>query len=148
MAEDLAGAFGDLDPLLAASQEELEAIDGVGPIIAESVARFFADDRNRGEVDRLRELGLRWEKQAPREKSTEEGPLTGKTFVLTGTLDGMTRSDAKKRIEAQGGKVTGSVSKKTSYLVAGAEPGSKLTKAEELEVEVLDQAGLVALLGD
>jgi DNA ligase (NAD+) len=148
VAEDLARAFGDLDPLLEASQEELEAIDGIGPIIAESVARFFSDERNRGEVDRLRELGLAWEKQAPRARSTEEGPLSGKTFVLTGTLDGMTRSEAKQRIEARGGKVTGTVSKKTSYLVAGAEPGSKLEKAEELEVEVLDQAGLLALLGD
>jgi DNA ligase (NAD+) len=148
VAEDLAGAFGDLDPLLAASREELEAIDGVGPIIAESVALFFADARNRGEVDRLRELGLAWKKQAPRAKTSEEGPLAGKTFVLTGTLEGLTRSEAKRQIEARGGKVTGTVSKKTSYLVAGTEPGSKLKKAEEFEVEVLDRAGLRALLGD
>ena len=148
VAELLARRFGDLDPLLEADREELEAIDGIGPTIAESVARFFADERNRAEVDRLRELGLRWKVQAPIiEAAPEDGPLSGKTFVLTGTLEGMTRDEAKRRIEAQGGKVTGSVSKKTSYVVAGADAGSKLAKARDLEVEVLDQAGLEGLLG-
>lgn len=146
VAADLAGAFGDLAPLLDATQEELEAIDGIGPIIAESTARFFADPRNRAEVERLCKLGLHWEKRAPQSKATEDGPLSGQTFVLTGTLPDMTRSDAKERIQALGGKVTGSVSKKTNYLVAGTEPGSKLAKAESLEVTVLDQAGLLALL--
>ncbi|MEM7410399.1 MAG: NAD-dependent DNA ligase LigA [Myxococcota bacterium] len=145
VGEILAAHFGDLDPLLAASGEELEAVEGVGPIIAESVVAFFADARNHAEVKALRELGMRWPKNAPA-PVRGEGPLQGRTFVLTGTLDGMTRSDAKAQIEAQGGKVTGSVSKKTSYVVAGAEPGSKLEKARKLEVEVLDQAGLETLL--
>jgi DNA ligase (NAD+) len=144
----LARRFGDLDPLLAASQEELVAVPGIGDTIAESIVRFFADERNRAEVSRLRELGLRWKKSAPAPATPEEGPLSGRTFVLTGTLEGMTRDEAKGRIEALGGKVTGSVSKKTSYVVAGDEPGSKLAKARELEVPVIDQAGLEELLGD
>ena len=145
VAELLAGRFGDLDPLLAASREELEAVEGVGPVIAESLVAFFADPGNRAEIAQLRELGLTWPKSAPAAPPTD-GPLSGKTFVLTGTLDDLTRSEAKARIEARGGKVTGSVSKKTDYLVAGADPGSKLAKARELEVEVLDQSGLEALL--
>jgi DNA ligase (NAD+) len=147
VAELLAAHFGDLDPLLAASREELEAIEGVGPTIAESVARFFADERNAQEVARLRALGLRWQK-TPRSAPRGEGPLAGKTFVVTGTLEGLTRAEAKRRIVERGGKVTGSVSKKTSYLVAGADPGSKLAKARELEVEVLDQQAFEALLTD
>jgi DNA ligase (NAD+) len=148
VAELLASQFGDLDPLLAASQEDLEAIDGVGPTIAESVARFFGDARNREEVERLRALGLRWEAKAPKPAGVTDGPLSGRTFVLTGTLDGMTRDEARRRIESLGGKVTGSVSKKTSYLVAGAEAGSKLAKAEALEVPVLDQAAFESLLAE
>jgi DNA ligase (NAD+) len=145
VAELLARHFGDLDPLLESSQEELESVEGVGPIIAESVARFFADPRNRAEVEALRKLGVTWEKRAPA-PARREGPLTGRTFVLTGTLEGLTRDEAKRRIEGLGGKVTGSVSKKTDYVVAGAEPGSKLERARELGVEVLDRAGLEALL--
>jgi DNA ligase (NAD+) len=145
VAELLAAHFGDLDPLLAASREELEAVEGVGPTIAESVARFFEDERNAQEVCRLRELGLRW-KKTPRATPRDAGPLAGKTFVVTGTLEGLTRSEAKRRIVERGGKVTGSVSKKTSYVVAGADPGSKLAKARELEVEVLDQEAFEALL--
>ncbi len=144
VAELLAAHFGDLDPLLGASQEELEAVPGVGPIIAESVARFFADPRNAGEVKRLRELGVRWPRRAPAARVGDR--LAGKTFVLTGTLAGMTRNEAKARIQQLGGKVTGSVSKKTSYLVAGAEPGSKLAAARELDIEVLDEAALARLL--
>ena len=142
----LAQRFGDLDPLLGADRESLETIDGIGPTIAESVSRFFSDRHNQGEVKRLRKLGLRWKAEAPMAAAPEGGPLAELTFVLTGTLDGMTRDEAKRLIEAKGGKVTGQVSKKTSYLVAGAEAGSKLTKAQALEVEVLDQAGFVKLL--
>jgi len=146
VAELLAAHFGDLDPLMAASREELEAVPGVGPTIAESVASFFADRRNREEVERLRASGMRWEREAPRRRG--EGPLAGKSFVLTGTLTGMPRAEAKSRIEARGGKLSGTVSKKTDYVVAGAEPGSKLDRARELGVEVIDEAGLLALLGE
>jgi DNA ligase (NAD+) len=144
VAELLARRFGDLDPLIAASREDLEAIEGIGPTIAESVERFFATPRNLAEVSRLRELGVRWEKRAPR--LPVEGALSGKTFVLTGGLEGMTRAEAKRRILELGGKVSSSVSKKTTYVVAGSDPGSKLAKATELKVEVIDEAGLRALL--
>jgi DNA ligase (NAD+) len=145
VAELLARHFGDLDPLLDANAEQIESAPGVGPIIAESVAAFFADPRNRAEVKELRELGLAWEASAPA-PPRGEGPLVGKTFVLTGTLEGMTRGEAKQRIEARGGKVTGTVSKRTSYVVAGADPGSKLAAARELGVAVLDQAAFEELL--
>jgi DNA ligase (NAD+) len=146
VADVLAAAFGDLDPLIEASQERLEAVDGVGPILAESVVRFFADERNRAEVERMRELGVRWPKEAPRKSG--EGPLAGKSFVLTGTLPDWSRDEAKVKIEAVGGRVTSAVSKKTDYVVAGESPGSKLRKAEQLEIAVLDQAGLEKLLLD
>jgi DNA ligase (NAD+) len=147
VAQLLADAFGSLDSLLAASEAQLLEVEGIGPTIAESVARFFADARNRGEIDRLRKLRVEPRAQAARARRAEGGPLEGRTFVLTGTLSGMTREEAKQRIEALGGKVTGTVSKKTSYLVAGEAPGSKLDKARELGVTVLDQAGLEDLLG-
>ncbi len=146
VAEQLARHFGDLDVLLDAGTPEIEAVPGIGPTIAESVAAFFSDPRNRSEVKELRELGLSWEKSAPA-PPRGEGPLAGKIFVLTGTLEGMTRGEAKQRIEAQGGKVSGTVSKKTSYVVAGADPGSKLAAARDLDVAVLDQAGFEELLG-
>ncbi len=147
VAELLAARFGDLDPLLEADLETLEAIDGVGPVIAQKLVDFFADERHRHELARLRELGVRWPRSEPRETGAREGPLTGKTFVLTGTLPTLSRAEAGARIEAAGGKVTGSVSKKTSYVVAGEAAGSKLAKAKELEVEILDEAGLLELLG-
>ncbi len=140
VAELLASHFGDLESIMEASSEELEAVEGVGPTIAESVSRFFADQDNRVEVARLRELGVRFP-PVKRVRASQEGPLSGKTFVLTGTLPGLARDQAKARIEAAGGKVTSSVSKKTSYLLAGEEPGSKLRKAQELGIEVLDAAG-------
>ena len=122
----------------------MEAIPGVGPTIAESVTRFFAEPRNVEEVQLLRTRGVRWPVEQPRR--AREGPLAGKSFVLTGTLEGLTRDEAKARIEAAGGRVATSVSKKTDYLVAGSDAGSKLKRAQELEVEVLDQAGLEKLL--
>jgi DNA ligase (NAD+) len=147
IAELLADHYaGDLDALMNAPREEIEAIPGVGPTIAESLVCSFADPRNRREIEELRALGVRWPKGERR--VAREGPLRGKTFVLTGTLPGLSRDEAKRRIEDAGGKVTASVSKKTSYVVAGADPGSKLAKAEELGVAVLDRAGLEALLGD
>jgi DNA ligase (NAD+) len=144
VADLLARHFGDLDPLMAASREDLEAIEGVGPTIAESVVRFFADPRNAAEAKQLRQLGVRWRASKPAPRG--EGPLSGKTFVLTGSLAGMTRSRAKQRIQALGGKVAPSVSKKTDYVVAGADPGSKLDKAKKLEIEILDEPALEKLL--
>jgi DNA ligase (NAD+) len=147
VAELLAAHFGDLESITQATSEELEAVEGIGPTIAESVCRFFADEDNRGEVSRLRELGVRFQ-PVKQVRASQEGPLEGRTFVLTGTLPGLTREEAKTRIEAAGGKVTSSVSKKTSYLVAGEEPGSKLRKAQELGIEILDAAGLEKLLSN
>jgi len=144
VANLVARRFGDLDPILSASREELEAIEGVGPTIAESIDRFFADPRNREELERLRGLGVSWPASAP--AATLDGPLAGKTFVLTGTLEGLPRPLAKQRIEALGGKVVSSVSKKTDYVVAGADPGSKLAKAEKLGVDVLDPAAFAKML--
>ncbi|MDG2333366.1 MAG: NAD-dependent DNA ligase LigA [Myxococcota bacterium] len=144
MAEVLATEFGALEPLIAANAAEIEEIEGVGPAIAESVARFFADPSNVAEVARLRELGLRWPDPAPGEASPD-GALGGQSFVLTGTLSAP-RSAFKARIEAAGGKVVGSLSKKTDFLVAGDKPGGKLKKALDLDVAVLDEAALEALL--
>jgi DNA ligase (NAD+) len=140
----LAEHFGDLDPILAASREELVAIEGVGPTIAESVERFFADPRNAEEVERLRKRGVRWPREAKSRRG--KGPLTGKTFVLTGTLPNLPRAAAKKRITAQGGKVTSAVSKKTDYVVAGEDPGSKLTTAQSLGIDILDAEAFEKLL--
>ena len=145
VAQLLADHFGDLSPLVEASREELEAVPGVGPTIAESVARFFADRHNRAEVERLRSLGVRWPKAARSRART--GPLAGKTLVLTGGLSGMTREEAKERITAAGGRVSSSVSKKTNFVVAGEDPGSKLQRAQELNVKVIDEAELSRLLG-
>jgi len=145
VAELLARHFGVLQAIMEASPEEFEGAPGIGPTIAESVSRFFADQDNRAEVQRLRDLGVRFP-AVKQIRASGEGPLSGKTFVLTGTLPGLAREEAKRRIEAAGGKVTSSVSKKTSYLVAGEEPGGKLLKARELEVEILDAAGLMRLL--
>jgi len=147
VAELLAVHFGDLESIMEATSEELEAVEGIGPTIAESVCRFFADQDHQGEVSRLRELGVRFQ-PVKQVRASQEGPLEGKTFVLTGTLPGLAREEAKRRIEAAGGKLTSSVSKKTSYLVAGVEPGSKLRKAQELGVEILDAAGFEKLLSD
>ncbi len=144
LAELLAGHFGDLEPLEAASEEALARIDGVGPTIAESVARFFGDARNRKEIDRLRRLGVCWDPVAAR-PSAPEGPLSGKSIVLTGTLS-FPRSDAKQRIEAAGGKVVSTVSSKTDFLLAGARAGSKRDKAESLGVAILDEEAFETLL--
>ena len=142
----LAAELGHIDRIAGAPADELVAVEGVGPIIAESVQRFFAADRNREVVEKLRSAGVNLEgpKRGPREAAL---PLAGKTFVLTGTLSGFTRDEAQAAIEAQGGKVSGSVSKKTSYVVAGESPGSKLDKANDLGVPVLDEDGLRELLG-
>ncbi len=143
-AKDLARHFGTLDAIMAASVEQLLEVRDVGPVVAESIHTFFAQPHNREVVQQLRECGVHWEEGAPAEKAPQI--LAGKTVVLTGTLPTMGRDEAKELLEAAGAKVSGAVSKKTSYVVAGAEAGSKLTKAQELGVPVLDEAGMLALL--
>lgn len=143
-AKDLARHFGTLDAIMAASVEQLLEVRDVGPVVAESIHTFFAQPHNREVVQQLRECSVHWEEGAPAEKAPQI--LAGKTVVLTGTLPTMGRDEAKELLEAAGAKVSGSVSKKTSYVVAGAEAGSKLTKAQELGIPVLDEAGMLALL--
>jgi DNA ligase (NAD+) len=143
-AKDLARHFGRLEPLLAASEAELLEVNDVGPVVAESIARFFAEPHNREVIAALRAAGVHWPDAEP--ARVAPGRLAGKTFVLTGTLPALAREDAKALIEAQGGKVAGSVSAKTSYVVAGADPGSKLAKAEALGIAILDEDALRALL--
>jgi DNA ligase (NAD+) len=151
VAELLASHFPDLRRLLEAGPEEIAAIEGIGPVIADSVTRFLQDPSNRQEIDRFLELGLTLARAPGSPSSDDENreqgskPLVGRTFVLTGSLR-VPRHEAKARIEAAGGKVTGSVSRKTDYVVAGEDPGSKVDRARELGVEILDEAGLEALI--
>ena len=144
-AKDLAQHFGDLDPLMNADEEALLQVRDVGPIVARSVRHFFEQPHHREIVERLRAAGVHWpaiERPAPGQVL----PLNGQTLVLTGTLPTWGRDEAKARIEAAGGKVSGSVSRKTHWVVAGDDAGSKLDKARELGVPVIDEAGLQALL--
>ena len=143
-ARDLAKHFGKLDAIMDASVEELLQVKDVGPVVADSIHTFFAQPHNREVVEQLRACGVHWEEGEPAEKAPQI--LAGLTVVLTGTLPTLGRDTAKDMLEAAGAKVSGSVSKKTSYVVAGAEAGSKLAKAEELGVPVLDEAGMLALL--
>jgi len=140
-AELLASEFGSMEAIQNATQEELERVQEVGPKVAASVHEFFSVEKNRELVQRLAELGLKM----TAEKKQKTNQLEGLTFVLTGTFPTLSREEAKEKIEAAGGKVSGSVSKKTSYVVAGEEAGSKLTKAQELNIPVIDEAGLFAL---
>ena len=144
-AQNLARHFGDVQSLAAASQEEIQEVEGIGPERAEAIAEWFADTDNLRLVGELRELGLRLE--AGPEERPVEGPLTGSTYVITGTLEGFSRDEARKALEAMGAKVGDSVSKKTTGVVAGESPGSKLAKAQQLGVEILDEAALQKLLG-
>jgi DNA ligase (NAD+) len=145
-ARDLARHFGSLDALIAADEAELLRVPDVGPVVAAAISRFFAEPHNREVIEQLRAAGVHWTEgpAAPR----AGGALAGKTLVLTGTLPHLTREQARERIEAAGGKVAAAVSKKTDYVVAGAEAGSKLDKARELGVPVIDEARLTQLLED
>ncbi|MGY2486248.1 NAD-dependent DNA ligase LigA [Cupriavidus sp. CP313] len=145
-AKDLAKHFGKLDGLMAADEAALLEVNDVGPVVAQSIAHFFAEPHNVEVIEQLRAAGVHWTESEPVAKAP--APLSGKTFVLTGTLPTMSREDAKELLEAAGAKVAGSVSKKTDYVVAGAEAGSKLDKAEALGVPVLDEAGMLALLAE
>ena len=142
-AQFLAEHFGSLDAIMKANAEELEEVNEVGPRIAESIAEFFSDEHNRQLVNDLRKAGLTLTGQK-KEKGTK---LAGKTFVLTGTLARYSRDEAKKVIEDAGGRVSGSVSKKTDYVIAGDDAGSKLDKARELGVTVIGEEEMEALVG-
>ena len=142
-AQILAEYFGDLDVIANSGVEELQQADEVGPKVAAAIRDFFDEKQNQELVEHLREAGLQFTQEKKRKKP---GTLNGFAFVLTGTLPTLTRDEAKKRIEANGGKVVGSVSRKTNYVVAGEESGSKLDKAKELGIPVLDESGLFAIL--
>jgi DNA ligase (NAD+) len=139
----LADAFGSMDALLTATPEELERVQEVGPRVAAAVHEFFAEERNRELIERLRKAGLTFTAEL-RKRSAK---LEGLTFVITGTLPTLTREEAKERIEAAGGRVSGSVSKKSSYVVAGEEAGLKLDKARDLKVPVIGESELLEMLG-
>ena len=143
-AQSLARHFGSVGKLSGATQEEVEEVDGIGPERAEAIVEWFADADNRALVEELQQLGLRFE--AGPEERPVEGPLTGSTYVVTGTLEGFSRDEARKALEEKGAKVADSVSKKTTGVIAGESPGSKLAKAEQLAVPVLDEAALKKLL--
>lgn len=139
----LARHFGDIGALRRAPADEIQRVPDVGPVVAANVAAYFRDAENASIVDRLLAAGAAWPAPAAATTSAE---LAGKTFVLTGTLEAMTRESAEEAIVERGGKVSGSVSKKTNYVIAGADAGSKLKKARELGIPVLDEAGLMELL--
>jgi len=144
-AASVAAHFGKLKNVISATDEELQGVADVGPVVASRIRSFFDEQHNLDVIDRLQEYGVEWPESEPVEAS-EEGALSGKTFVITGTLPTLTRDEAKEMIQLAGGKVTGSVSAKTDYLVAGEKAGSKLSKAEKLEVPVLDEAELGKLI--
>jgi DNA ligase (NAD+) len=144
-AKGLARHFGKLDAIMEATQEQLLAVPDIGPIVAKSVRTFFDQPHNREVVEQLRACGVTWEEGEPAAVAAPK-LLSGKTFVITGTLPSLSRDEAKELLEAAGAKVSGSVSKKTDYVVAGEEAGSKLAKAQELGVAVIDEAALLALL--
>ena len=145
-ARDLGRHFGGLDALMAADERALLEVRDVGPVLAQSIARFFAEPHNRQVIDALRAAGVRWDEHSPQREATA-GPLVGRTVVLTGTLPTLSREEAKALVEAAGGKAAASVSKKTDYVVAGADAGSKLDRAQELGIPVLDETAFRALLG-
>ena len=141
-ARSLANHFGNLSAIQSASQETLEEVADVGPIVARHIVTFFLQSHNQEVINDLLAAGVHW----PDVEIKTDQPLQGKTFVITGTLESMKRDEAKQRLLELGAKVTGSVSKKTDYVVAGSEPGSKVEKARQLNVEILDEAGLLSLI--
>ncbi len=141
-ARNLAMHFGDLESMMAADQETLESVSDVGPIVASKIRAFFQSEKNRQVIAELCQAGLRW---PVIERSANASSLEGQTFVLTGTLSQITRNEAKAKLQSLGAKVAGSVSKNTSYVVAGDAAGSKLTKAQELGISVLSEDDLMAL---
>ncbi len=143
-AQSLALHFGNLDDLMSADEAQLQQVEDIGPVVAQSLHTFFQQQHNRDVIHKLVTAGVRW--PAIEKRIVETLPLAGKTFVITGTLESMSRDEAKAQLQTRGAKVSGSVSKKTDYLVAGADPGSKYDKAMELQIAILDEAGLQKLL--
>ena len=144
LAINLARHFGTVERLQDATQEEIQEVEGIGPDRAEGIAEWFADEQNRALVAELRELGLRFE--LGEEERPKEGPLTGSQYVITGTLERWTREEAKAALEALGAKVTDNVSKKTTGVVVGESPGSKVAKAQKAGVPLLTEDDLAELL--
>jgi DNA ligase (NAD+) len=140
----LADHFGDLEQLMGCPEEELTTIEGVGPVVAKSISKFFKQENNVASVQHILNSGIRIQIKSPPKEAT----LAGKVFVLTGSLESLARREAKEKIEALGGKLSTSVSRNTDFVVAGESPGSKLARAEELGVEVIDEAALLGLLGE
>ncbi|GGY59249.1 DNA ligase [Bacterioplanes sanyensis] len=145
-AQNLASYFGFLQRIMDASHEQLLAVDDIGDIVARHIVNFFAEPHNRSTIEQLQAAGVTWQESEPQTAAASELPLAGQTAVITGTLTAMSRDDAKAALQALGAKVTGSVSAKTDFLVAGEKAGSKLSKAQSLGVEILDEAALQALL--
>ena len=146
-AKDLARHFGTLDAIMDAPPEQLLAVNDVGPVVAQSIRNFFDEPHNREVVEQLRACGVRWAESEPAAHTKREaGAFSGKTVVLTGTLTGMSRDEAKEKLEAAGAKVAGSVSKKTDFVIAGLDAGSKLDMARELGIDVLDEAQFIVML--
>jgi len=143
-AQNLARHFGNVDALMEAAQEQILEVDGIGPERAEAIAEWFSDEANQRLVGELRDLGLTFE--AGEAERPVEGPLTGSTYVITGTLERWTREEAKAALEAKGAKVGDSVSKKTTGVVVGESPGSKLAKAQKAGVEILDESAFEKLV--
>jgi DNA ligase (NAD+) len=146
-AAGVAAHFGGLDRIITATEEDLETVPDVGPVVASRIRAFFDEEHNREVIARLTKAGVHWKETEP-SGASKDGPLAGKVFVLTGTLPSMTRDEAKDRIQALGGKVAGSVSKKTDFVIYGDKAGSKLKKAQDLDVETLDEEQFEALLRD
>jgi len=146
-AAGVAAHFGGLNGIIGATEEELEMVPDVGPVVAARIRAFFDEEHNRQVIARLKKAGVHWKETAP-QPAPKDGPLADKVFVLTGTLASMTRDEAKDRIQALGGKVTGSVSKKTDFVIYGEKAGSKLKKAQDLDVDTLDEGQFEALLSE
>ncbi len=143
-AKDLASFYGDLDEIMKQTEDNLQLVPDIGPTVAKSISDFFKQNKNRELIQSLRKLGINWPKHDI--KKSISGIFAGKTFVLTGTLPSMSREEAKSIIEMNGGKVAGSVSKKTDYVVAGSDAGSKLATAQELGIKVISQDELLELM--
>jgi DNA ligase (NAD+) len=146
-AASIAAHYGGLKAIMAANEEGLQSVPDVGPVVASRIQAFFAEKHNQDVIARLIKSGVHWPESKP-VAGSDTGPLSGKTFVLTGTLSSMTRDEAKDKIQALGGKVTGSVSKKTDFVVYGDNAGSKLTKAQKLGIDTINEVEMQKLLID